>query len=296
MPVDPCFAELLGDPRNHVRPPPPEVPLSKVRAAADGRLTLAPNRAVHAVRAIDVELPDRTVPCRLYHPTDTPDLPLILFFHGGGWVWGNLDSHESVCRSLALEAECALLAVDYRLAPEHPYPAALNDAVDVLEWVRANGSTLGLDPARIALCGDSSGANIALETALRTSGPLTHLGLFYPPTDPACGSASQHLYANDHLLTREAMQWFWQMYGRQAITDVSALPSTSIGLAECDILHDEGVALADRMAANDIAVTCRTYPGMIHAFISLPHVTPTALVALANMGSDVKAAMKRATT
>ncbi|MEH6666122.1 MAG: hypothetical protein V7678_14825, partial [Brevundimonas sp.] len=79
MPVDPCFAELLGDPRNHVRPPPPEVPLSKVRAAADGRLTLAPNRAVHAVRAIDVELPDRTVPCRLYHPTDTPDLPLILF-------------------------------------------------------------------------------------------------------------------------------------------------------------------------------------------------------------------------
>ncbi len=272
------------------------MPLSKVRAAAAGRLTLAPQRPVHAVRAVRIEAAGRTITCRLYHPTQTDNLPVVLFFHGGGWVWGNLDSHDSVCRSLAIDSGCAVLAVDYRLAPEHPFPAALDDARDALAWLRENGATLGLDPTCIALCGDSSGANIALHTAARTSGPLQHLGLFYPPLDPSCASASQQTYADNHLLTREAMLWFWKNYLDGQTFDLgtlSGLPPTSIGLAQYDILHDEGRALAEQLTTSGTCVTQRTYPGMIHAFISLPHVTPMALTALADMGADIRAAMER---
>jgi acetyl esterase len=297
MTADPCFSELLCDPRNHVRPLPPEVPLETARAAADKRLALAPKQPVDAVRDLQIPLDGRNLACRLYLPRSAANLPVVIFFHGGGWVWGSLDSHDSVCRSLVQGSGCAVLSVAYRLSPEAAFPAALNDCLGALDWVRQQGATLGLDPLRIALCGDSSGANLALATALRTDTPLRHLGLFYPPLDPSCQSQSQHKYADNHLLTREGMLWFWQCYqgtnpaSPLADADLSRLPPTSIGLAQCDILHDEGADLHLRLNAVGISSQLRVYPGMIHAFISLPHITPVALTALGDMARDIADAL-----
>ncbi len=296
MTVDPCFAELLSDPRNHVRPLPRAV-LDQARAATDDRLALAPKRQVHELRDLRIPAGDRDIACRLYVPRAGGDLPVVVFFHGGGWVWGSLDSHDSICRSLALDSGCAVLSVAYRLSPETPYPAAPDDCSCALDWVHRHGAEEGLDPARIAVCGDSSGAHLALMTALATDLPLRHLGLFYPPLDPACASASQHAYADNHLLTRDGMLWFWTCYlgdaAAPSLTDkeLSRLPPTSIGLAECDILHDEGADLHDRLGAAGVPTRLRVYKGMIHAFISLPHITPIAGTALKDMARDISAAM-----
>lgn len=298
MRPDPCFTELLSDPRNHVRPLPPSVTLDQARRAADQRLALAPKREVQNVREVEIRAGDHSIPARLYLSKSALNLPVTLFFHGGGWVWGSLDSHDSICRSLALDSGCAVLSVGYRLAPEAPYPAALEDAVTALEWVRAQGRKQGLDTDRIALCGDSSGGHIALAVALRCDTPLRHLGLFYPPIDPTCTSNSQQTFAENHLLTREGMLWFWNLYQQNGPAsllleeDFSHLPPTSIGLAQCDILHDEGVFLNQRLQAAGVPTSLRIYEGMIHAFISLPHLTSTARMALADMARDIRIAMQ----
>ncbi|MEQ6247548.1 alpha/beta hydrolase [Sulfitobacter sp. HNIBRBA3233] len=296
MTVDPCFAELLADPRNHVRPLPQSVPLDYARAAADARLAAAPKEPVHSVSDIAVPAAQGAIACRLYRPEGTDGQPVVVFFHGGGWVWGSLDSHDSVCRSLAVSSGCAVLSVAYRLSPEAPYPAALEDCLAVLDWVAAHAGDLDLGPG-ISLAGDSSGAHLALATALQSAVPVRHLALFYPPLDPACASASQQAFAQDHLLTREGMLWFWDCYraGKNLPAlleaDLSALPPTSIGLAECDILHDEGEDLFNRLRDSGVQAKRRTYPGMIHAFISLPHITPVARTALHAMGRDIRDAL-----
>jgi len=296
---DPVFDDLLADPRNEVRPPPTSIPLSTLRQAADERLALAPRRDVHSSDDITLQNDGWSVAARLYRPSSAADLPVILFLHGGGWVWGSLESHDSLCRSLLLDSGCAVLAVEYRLSPEAPFPAALQDASGALDWIAKEGAAHGLDPNRVALCGDSSGGNLALATALSATAPLRALGLFYPPLDPTCASASQTSYATDHLLSREGMRWFWQQYLGDSYDkpppsaalmqrDLSGLPPVSIGLAECDILHDEGVVLAERLEAAGNPVSLRVYPGQIHAFVSLPHVTPAAEVAIREMAEDMR--------
>ena len=296
---DPVFDDLLADPRNEVRPPPASIPLATLRQAADERLALAPKRDVQSIEDITLRDDGWSVPARLYRPSGAADLPVIVFLHGGGWVWGSLESHDSLCRSLCLDSGCAVLAVAYRLSPESPFLAALQDAGGALDWVAREGAAQGLDTDRLALCGDSSGANLALATALGATAPLRALGLFYPPLDPACASASHDHYATGHLLSREGMRWFWQQYLGESYdrpppsaalmeNDLSGLPPVSIGLAECDILHDEGLALADRLKADGTPVNLRVYPGQIHAFVSLPHVTPAAETAIREMAEDLR--------
>ena len=296
---DPVFDDLLSDPRNEVRPPPTSIPLSTLRQAADERLALAPRRDIHTSDDITLQNDGWTVPARLYRPSSADDLPVILFLHGGGWVWGSLESHDSLCRSLSLDSGCAVLAVEYRLSPEAPFLAALQDASGALDWIARECAAHGLDPNRLALCGDSSGGNLALATALGATAPLRALGLFYPPLDPTCASASQNKYATGHLLSREGMRWFWQQYlgdlyykppasAAPMESDLSGLPPVSIGLAECDILHDEGLALAEQLNAAGNPVRLRVYPGQIHAFVSLPHVTPAAEAAIRDMAEDLR--------
>ena len=161
MPVDPCFADFLGNPRNEVRPPPEGIAMEKVRRAANAFMLLAPRPPIHSAEGLAAQGPGGPLSLRLYRPDASAGLPVILFFHGGGFVWGDLDTHDGMCRSLAVEAGAAVIAVDYRLAPETKFPGPLEDCHAALRWTAEQAGKLGLDTSRIAVCGVSFGAAIS---------------------------------------------------------------------------------------------------------------------------------------
>jgi acetyl esterase len=305
MPVDPCFAVLLGNPRNATRPPPPGVPLEKVRRAANAFMLLAPRPEIHAVENMFADGPAGPLALRLYRPDAMNALPVILFIHGGGFVFGDLETHDGLCRTLAREAGAAVMAVNYRLAPETRFPGAVEDCFAALRFVAREGQRLGVDPARIAICGDSAGGALAAATALlaREHGPhLRCIALICPTVDPHCASPSQTEFANGHILTRDALRWFWastlgdsassQTAAAHLLTaDLGGLPPTCLATAEFDPLRDEGEALADRLHAAGCAVTRRRYAGMIHGFVLMPQITPMAQKAICETGAAIHAAL-----
>jgi acetyl esterase len=305
MPVDPCFAALLADPRNEIRPPPEHVPFEKVRRAANGAMAAASGPPVYAVEALVAANGGRELALRLYRPSAAGRLPAIVFLHGGGWVFGDLDTHDAPCRALARESGCAVIAVAYRLAPETRFPGAAEDALAALRRIAAAAGALGLDGGRLPLCGDSAGGNLAIAAALmarRRGTALRGLGLLYPAIDPACASASQEAFARGHMLTQEGMRWLWRAYlgpgtrfddplAAPLNAELGGLPPTTVATAECDILRDEGEAFAGRLAAAGVAVRKRRYDGLIHGFVLFPDLAPAASRALAALGADLRAAL-----
>ena len=219
------------------------------------------------------------VPVRVYRPADGL-LPAIVHLHGGGWVLGDLDTHDSLCRDLAADSGCAVVAVDYRLAPEHPYPAALEDS---LSAVRAVGE-LGLDPDRVALYGDSAGGGLAAVIARELGDAVRHQALVYPVCDARVGATESYSrYAEGYFLTAADMRWFIDHYAAGvdpsdprlsalAATDLSGAPPATIVLGEYDPLHDEGVAYARRLEEAGVEVELRDYPGQLHPFVLLAGV------------------------
>ncbi len=306
MPVDSGFEALLADPRNHVRPPPAHIPIEKVRKAANAAMLGNRRTKIHATADFSLPAPGRFLRARLYRPSPAPGLPAALFCHGGGWIWGDLETHDAICRDIAVYSEAAVLSLEYRLAPETPYPGALEDVTAALNWLAASAPALGLDGGRLAICGDSAGGNLAFAAALlaRDNANLPRInfvGLLYPVVDPGCDSGSQTEFSSDYLLTGEAMRYFWGQYlnGRSGAADplfaplnadLSGLPPTTIATAEFDILRDEGEQLADRLAAAGVPVQKRRYPGMIHGFASFPDLTPMASVCLAELSLDLRKA------
>jgi len=284
MPVDPCFAELLSDARNTVRPPPEHIPMGKVRRAADSAMDQGELPELALIEDGVARLPGRDIPIRHYRPNSEAVLPAILFCHGGGFVWGSIDTHDGICRRLAAATGAAVISVGYRLAPETRFPGPVEDVYGVLVEVTRNAVSYGIDPGAIALCGDSAGGAICVcvaACASRASQKLRHLGLFYPALDPACSSASQKAFADGPLLTRDAMRWFWSCFlgdedRREAIPlphqlqDFSGFPATTIVTAENDPLRDEGSAFHARLLANGVPADLICVPGMIHGFLSLP--------------------------
>ncbi|WP_211453736.1 alpha/beta hydrolase [Collimonas antrihumi] len=224
---------------------------------------------------------------RLYHPKPGATLPAILFFHGGGWVDGDLESHDNLCRRLANLSGCAVIAVDYRLAPDAPFPAALDDARAALQWLHAHAGECQIDPHRLAVCGDSAGGNLAIACTLMARDPaqnlprISHQLLFYPVIDAACDTPSFDSYASGYLLTRDMMQWFWRQYLKhpadrqnghavpaQAV-DLAGLPSATIITAQCDPLADEGAAYAKRLQHAGVPVEFKCWDGVFHGFASM---------------------------
>ncbi len=249
------------------------------------------------------------MPLRLYRGAGTGAatlLPALVFFHGGGWVVGDLETHDPMCRHLANATGCAVVAVDYRLAPEHKFPAAVEDSFAATEWVAANGAELGIDGGRLAVGGDSAGGNLAAVVSLlardRGAPRLRAQLLLYPALDFGMNHASHQRFAEGHLLTVATMRWFAEAYirGPQDVDDwrasplrardLSGLPPAYVLTAGYDPLCDEGIAYARRLEENNVAVTSRHMPGQIHGFLLMGKIVRAAGPALDEIAAALKAA------
>jgi acetyl esterase len=249
--------------------------------------------------------PAQPIPVRVYRPSSADRLPGLMFFHGGGFVIGNLDSHDRQCRALANLAGAVVIAVDYRRAPEDKFPAAADDAYAATEYVVSHPAEFGIDPQRLGVAGDSAGANLATVVALMArdrQGPsLKFQLLVYPVVDFDDESPSMHEFGHDHFLTRETMDWFAEQYVAPSerrnpyaapwyAADLRGLPPAMVLTAECDPLRDQGEAYARRLQQAGVAVEQKRYEGMIHPFLSLGGIVDSAKAAIA----DAAAAVRRA--
>jgi acetyl esterase len=256
----------------------------------------------------DRELPGPAgpVPVRVYSPGDEP-APVFVYFHGGGWVLGGLNTHHGVCATLAEQAGCVVCSVDYRMAPEHRFPAAVEDAWAVTRWAAEHAEELGGRPGALAVGGDSAGGTLAAVCALRardTGLPLALQLLVYPVTDADLDTSTYREFADGYYLTAHAMGWFWDHYLPEGegdrfqpdasplrAADVSAVAPALVITAEYDPLRDEGEAYAQRLEQAGVPVTLRRYDGMIHGFYRMPAVIDRANDALAESAAALKAAL-----
>lgn len=309
MAIEPKTKLVLDMPQMQLAAPPPGVTAAMVREATNAlRPPLTPV-PIHATRELDVQGADGRLRARLYLPVAGSDLPLVVFFHGGGFVLCDLDSHDNLCRTLANESGCAVVAVDYRLAPETRFPGPLEDCYAALRDLVVRAHELGIDPGRVAVAGDSAGANLAAAVcflARERGGPsIRYQVLLCPCLDGTCNSTSMHELAEGYMLSRGLMQWFWECYVSSPeqlrdplvsplfATELAGLPPASISTAEYDPLRDEAEQYADHLRAAGVPVVVRRYNGMIHDFMQLPLVTDQARNGIADVAGDLRAALAR---
>lgn len=303
MPVDPQIAQLLAqaaaaDPRGIE-----ELTVEQARIRG-GSVAVAsvPFEDVAEVRDVAVG-GEPSIAARLYRPGHGA-LPLLVYFHGGGWVVGSVALSDNFCRALANASGCAVLSVEYRLAPEHRYPAAADDAYAATRWAAEHAAELGIDVERLAVGGSSAGGNLAAVVCLRArehGGPKIALQLLHVPvTDHDFTRASYLGNGTGMGLTRAGMEWFWDHYAPNTeqrvepyasplrAKDLRGLPQALFAIAECDPLRDEGAAYAERLRQAGVPVTYREYAGMVHGFMSWSSVIATAARAFAELGADLR--------
>jgi acetyl esterase len=304
--LDPDMAALLAIVAANPPPPFDTTPPDEQRALSRARLPRIEPTPVRRVAQLTVPTAAGDMAARLYVPGPDAEYPLVLFCHGGGWVLCDLDTHDEYCRRLARMSGCAVLAVDYRRAPEAPYPAAFDDCLAALRWVAVDADALGIDADRIAVAGDSAGGNLAAAIAIaarNAGGPaIRHQLLIYPALDIAGDTAS---WREDGvgLLTPAAMRWFWSQYrgvGRaddpllcpSRVADASRLPPATVITAEYDPLRDEGEAYARRLAAAGGDVLLQRFDGMSHGFASCFGLVAKADEAMALVAGRLHAVMQ----
>ena len=247
--------------------------------------------------------PDGDITVRIYRPHgDSGPRPGVVFFHGGGFVLCDLDSHDSFCRAMARHTESVVVSVDYRLAPEHRAPAAAEDAFAAYCWVAEHAASLEVDAARLVVAGDSAGGNLAAVTTLlcrerQATMPAGQV-LIYPVIEPSFDTASYRTYASGFVNTRAAMQWYWQQYLDGAEPDElvapgrasshEGLPPAVVVTAGLDVLHDEGVSYVEQLRAANVAVLHRDYPGLFHGFVSIMVPFPAGAAARDVLWTDMR--------
>jgi acetyl esterase/lipase len=287
-------------------PPLHELPLEQARAVPGLMVNFGnPEEPVARIENRTVPGPAQPIPVRVYRPTLADTLPVVMFFHGGGFVLCGLDSHDRECRSLANQSGCVVIAVDYRLAPEHRYPAAAEDAYAATRYVAEHASEFGIDAGRIAVCGDSAGGNLAAVVSLMArdrGGPsLRYQLLVYPLTDFTDDSPSIREF-NGVFLSVEMMDWFADSYVPQAdrrqpyaspllASDLRGLPPTYVITAECDMVRDQGEAYARKLQAAGVAVESKRYEGMIHPFFSLGGIVDGGREAISDAAAKLRVAL-----
>jgi acetyl esterase len=293
-----------------------KLPRYEMLSPAEARAAMAASRKAAAVQppiifqTLDFEIPTAgpAVNVRLYRPVDSNvALPVLIFFHGGGWVLGDLESHDILCRRLANAAGCAVLAVDYRLAPESKFPAPLDDAIAATNWVFDNAMKLNVDARRVAIGGDSAGANLAavVTHVARDAGapPIRFQLLIYPVVDLGFGYPSHQLnedalpvlggtmiWFRDHYLSDPAQRGDWQASPLLA-DNFRGLPPAYVLTAGYDPLADEGRAYANKLASSGVSVEHRRYPGQIHGFLTMGVNFPTTESAVLEIGEVLRRAV-----
>lgn len=247
------------------------------------------------------------IPIRIYQPQGSSPFPILVYFHGGGWVICNLDTHDSLCRSLANGASCIVISVDYRLAPEHKFPAAVDDAYAATQWAAENAETFNGDPNRIAVGGDSAGGNLVAVVSFMArdngSPSLKHQLLIYPVTDlSSFDTRSYREHGEGYILTRDSMEFYRGHYIRSEedalnpyaspllAQDLSGLPPALVITAEFDVLTDESKAFANRLRQAGVPVTYSCYEGMIHPFLSLAGVVDRARDGISEAATALRSA------
>lgn len=309
MAIHPGFAPLIEMMQPFIAMDWANVSTAELRMFADNPMSQSEPLAMARVEDLAITVEDIQIPARLYVPDVAGRRPaLTVFFHGGGWVLGTLETHDATCRALARDAECAVLSVGYRLAPEHRYPTAVDDCYAATQWAADNAVRLGLDESRLAVAGDSAGGNLAAAVALMArdrGGPtLAHQLLIYPVTDHDFTTDS---YAANggagSFLTLPAMQRFWSDYlgdcdpGAAPLAavlrhpDLSGLAPATVVVGEHDPLRDEGVAYAAKLAEAGVATKLIEAPGMIHGFFGMTEIVPDALEWTAAAAARLKEAL-----
>lgn len=311
MPVilDPDAAAVLSAFREAGRPP------YETLSPAEARQMYLASRVVSnpeppriaSTESLMIPGPARLIPARLYRPLTVREAdglsPCLVFFHGGGWVIGNLDSHDVVCRTLADEGQLVVISIDYRLAPEHKFPAAVDDAIAATDWIARSSRELKIDTARLAVGGDSAGGNLAAIVSIhaRDNGPkIAGQVLIYPATDFSMSHPSHNEPETDALLTHSVIRWFRDHYLNSAadsedwrasparVKQLSDLPPAIVLTAGADPLRDEGDEFARRLSDAGVPVMHRAYPGQFHGFITMGKLLPKANDALREIGNWLK--------
>ena len=310
MPLDPQAQAFLEQLAASGAPPLHELSVAEARQVIVTLFGTTDNpEPVGAVEDRTIAGAAGEMPARIYTPPGRGPFPVLVYFHGGGWVIGNLEAYDPTCRALTNAAGCIVVAMEYRLAPEHKFPAAPEDCYAALQWVATHAAAIGGDPTRLAIGGDSAGGNLTAVVAQMVrdrGGPhLVYQLLVYPVTDYNFDTASYRENADGYLLTKDAMVWFWNHYLRSAADgsnllasplraqNLRGLPPALILTAEFDPLRDEGEAYAARLREAGVPVTLKRYNGMIHGFFSLGAVFDQGKQAMAEAAAGLRAALAK---
>ncbi|TCI26302.1 alpha/beta hydrolase [Exiguobacterium sp. SH5S4] len=309
MPVNPTIQFYLDQFKNQMSPTYEQMNPLELRRQEDEVLTRFQHKEhVHEVEDLDLSLPGRTLPIRIYRSGATT-APALVYYHGGGYVTGSIETHDAICRTLANEVDCTVISVGYRLAPEHKFPAPVEDAYDALVWIGEHASELNVDASRLAVGGDSAGGTLATVSALITSergGPsLVHQLLFYPVTGTEENLPLSLIdYATGYLLDEGLIRWFQQQYfndenelthpyASPILSDrLEQLPATTLLTAEYDPLRDVGRAYANKLISLGVPVTYKNYGGLIHGFTNYYAFVPEAKRAVKEAAHCLKTAFE----
>jgi acetyl esterase len=298
--LQPEIQAILDEMNATPGPPAHELPVEEARAqhSEEAAKLCGEGEPVAEVREVRVG----EVLVRTFRPERAGRLPVVAYLHGGGWMMGTLDSYDSLLRKLANESGAIVAAVDYRLTPEHSYPAALEDALSAIRWIADNAGELGGDGARLAVAGDSAGGNLAAVAARRLREAVRFQALIYPVIAPDFDSPSYREFDEGHGLSSASMQRFWRLYLDGAdptdpdasplrATDLAGLPPAYVVTAEEDVLRDEGEAYADALRAAGVPTELVRWPGTIHGFFRWLAAAPAAHEAVEAVGARLRQAL-----